>query len=72
LIDLPKKSDDASSQSPKTSFYEELVYFLNAMTLHENIISKLDGFDFSQTARYAFVHTVYAADLTHSDASKKD
>ncbi|KAJ5613043.1 hypothetical protein N7510_006237 [Penicillium lagena] len=58
LIDLPKKSDDISSQCSKTAFYEELVYFLKAMTLHENVISKLDSFDFSKTARYAFVHTV--------------
>ncbi|KAJ5826138.1 tyrosyl-DNA phosphodiesterase domain protein [Penicillium riverlandense] len=58
LVDLPKKSDDTSSNGSKTAFYEELVYFLKAMTLNENVISKLDGFDFSKTARYAFVHTV--------------
>jgi hypothetical protein len=70
LIDLPKKSDDPSSQGSKTTFYEELVYFLKAMTLHENVISKLDGFDFSKTARYAFVHTVYVSNLFHSGAKK--
>lgn len=56
LIDLPKKT--AGSSETKTSFYEELVYFLKASTLHENIIAKLDSFDFSQTAHIAFVHTM--------------
>ncbi|CRL21813.1 Ubiquitin interacting motif [Penicillium camemberti] len=55
LIDLPKlEVPDAG----KTPFYKELVYFLQASDLHRNIIKKLDGFDFSETKRYAFVHTV--------------
>ncbi|KAJ5205467.1 Tyrosyl-DNA phosphodiesterase [Penicillium cf. griseofulvum] len=55
LIDLPKlEVPDAG----KTQFYKELVYFLQASELHRNIIKKLDDFDFSETKRYAFVHTV--------------
>ncbi|KAJ5521244.1 hypothetical protein N7527_005359 [Penicillium freii] len=55
LIDLPKlEVPDAG----KTPFYKELVYFLQASDLHRNIIKKLDEFDFSETKRYAFVHTV--------------
>ncbi|KAJ5375510.1 Tyrosyl-DNA phosphodiesterase [Penicillium concentricum] len=55
LIDLPKlKVPDAG----KTPFYEELVYFLQASELHRNIVKKLDEFDFTETKRYAFVHTV--------------
>ncbi|KAJ6150221.1 Tyrosyl-DNA phosphodiesterase [Penicillium samsonianum] len=55
LIDLPKlEVPDAG----KTPFYKELVYFLQATELHRNIIKKLDDFDFSETKRYAFVHTV--------------
>jgi hypothetical protein len=43
----------------KTPFYEELVYFLKASTVHENIVAKLSSFDFSETARFAFVHTMW-------------
>lgn len=56
LIDLPRKT--AGPSEITTSFYEELVYFLKASTLHENIITKLDNFDFSQTAHIAFVHSM--------------
>lgn len=31
---------------------------MKASTVNENIIAKLEGFDFSETARYAFVHTM--------------
>ncbi|PCG90549.1 Tyrosyl-DNA phosphodiesterase [Penicillium occitanis (nom. inval.)] len=58
LIDLPKKSTHDAADAPKTAFHEELAYFLKASTLHENIIAKLSSFDFSETSRYAFVHTV--------------
>lgn len=61
LIDLPRKT--AESSETKTSFYEELVYFLKASTLHENIIAKLDNFDFSQTAHIAFVHTMQVSSI---------
>ncbi|CAG7976207.1 unnamed protein product [Penicillium nalgiovense] len=55
LIDLPRLDvPDAG----KTPFYKELVYFLQASELHRNIIKKLDEFDFTETKRYAFVHTV--------------
>lgn len=56
LIDLPRKT--AGSGDSKMPFYEELVYFLKASTVNENIIAKLDSFDFSQTTHIAFVHTM--------------
>ncbi|KAL4759960.1 uncharacterized protein BDW70DRAFT_169135 [Aspergillus foveolatus] len=56
LIDLPKK--DGSTSGYSTSFYKDLVYFLKASTLHENIIRKLEDFDFSKTSQFAFVHTI--------------
>lgn len=59
LIDLPKVSDDAAASGSKTHFYEELVYFLKASTVHDNLIAKLSSFDFKETSRYAFVHTMY-------------
>ncbi|KAL1972509.1 hypothetical protein VTN31DRAFT_6923 [Thermomyces dupontii] len=55
LIDLPKRTSDSFKPTP---FYEDLVYFLRASTLHENIIAKISTFDFSETTRYAFVHTI--------------
>ncbi|KAL1868978.1 hypothetical protein Plec18167_007980 [Paecilomyces lecythidis] len=58
LIDLPKKPDQASGQTQETPFYKDLVYFLSASALHANIISKLEAFDFSETAPFAFVHTI--------------
>jgi hypothetical protein len=59
LIDLPKKDGWISGYS--TSFYKDLVYFLKASTLHENIIRKLEDFDFSKTSQFAFVHTMYVS-----------
>jgi hypothetical protein len=43
----------------KTAFQEDLAYFLRASTLHENIISRLDEYDFSQTSHIMLVHTMY-------------
>jgi hypothetical protein len=59
LIDLPEK--DGSTSDCSTSFYKDLVYFLKASTLHENIIRKLEDFDFSKTSQFAFVHTMYVS-----------
>ncbi|KAJ6076787.1 hypothetical protein N7499_008768 [Penicillium canescens] len=56
LIDLPKIG--ISTQKSRTPFYEELVYFLEATTLHRNVIKKLEEYDFSETVRYAFIHTI--------------
>ncbi|OKL56771.1 hypothetical protein UA08_07925 [Talaromyces atroroseus] len=55
LIDLPRSSETAST---KTAFYDELVYFLKASTLRDGLIEKLTHFDFKETSRYAFVHTI--------------
>ncbi|EHA24492.1 hypothetical protein ASPNIDRAFT_183042 [Aspergillus niger ATCC 1015] len=65
LIDLPKKN---VLEKPTTHFYEDLVVFLKASTLHENIIAKLDNFDFSKTSKYAFVHTIGGS---HTDTAWK-
>ncbi|OJJ43749.1 hypothetical protein ASPZODRAFT_73516 [Penicilliopsis zonata CBS 506.65] len=56
LIDLPKRSGEPAS--PKTPFYDDLVYFLQATTLNANIIAKLEGFDFGETQNLGFVHTI--------------
>ncbi|KAJ5180248.1 hypothetical protein N7492_003458 [Penicillium capsulatum] len=58
IMDLPQKTLESSGNDSKTAFYDDLVHFLKASDLHDNIIAKLDNFDFSKTARYAFVHTI--------------
>ncbi|KAL2828233.1 tyrosyl-DNA phosphodiesterase [Aspergillus cavernicola] len=68
LIDLLKKDNTTSTNGQRTDFYTDLVYFLKATTLHENIIAKLEDFDFSKTARFAFTHTIGGS---HSGASLK-
>ncbi|KAH8689649.1 tyrosyl-DNA phosphodiesterase-domain-containing protein [Talaromyces proteolyticus] len=57
LIDLPKISG-TNNEAPKTAFYEDLTYFLEASTLHPSLIEKISTYDFTETARYAFVHTI--------------
>lgn len=58
LIDLPKRVEKDMPQNSKPPFYHEMVYFLKATTLDENVIKKLENFDFSKTVRYAFVHSM--------------
>ncbi|KAK1149864.1 hypothetical protein N8T08_003420 [Aspergillus melleus] len=60
LVDLPQRLDK-TSEIPKTAFYENLVYFLKASTLHENVIAKLGNYDFSKTEHFEFVHTIGGA-----------
>lgn len=57
LIDLPRKPQ-GSADTSSPPFLEELKYFMKASKFHDNIIAKLGDFDFSQTADYAFVHTM--------------
>ncbi|OAX79145.1 hypothetical protein ACJ72_06536 [Emergomyces africanus] len=57
LIDLPRKLPD-SDNGPRTSFLDDLVYFLQASKLHEKIIDNMLQFDFSATKDIAFVHTI--------------
>lgn len=59
MIDLPKKPARDAVDAPETAFYEELVFFLKASTLHDNIIAKLSNFDFKEASRYRFVHSMY-------------
>ncbi|PGH06630.1 hypothetical protein GX51_02257 [Blastomyces parvus] len=57
LIDLPRKSPDLAN-GPRTTFLDDLVYFLQASNLHDQIIKKMLQFDFSATKDIAFVHTI--------------
>lgn len=64
LIDLPRLGDaenieNVSSDSiPETSFQAELQRFLRAQNLDDSIIRSLVKYDFSETNRYRFVHTM--------------
>ncbi|KAJ5280032.1 hypothetical protein N7478_005404 [Penicillium angulare] len=68
LIDLPLKANHKTPSS-KTFFHEELVHFLKASTLNENVIAKMDKFDFTETKRYAFVHTIGGTNGPNSEES---
>lgn len=57
LIDLPRKANETIDDT--TPFRDELVYFLRASTLNEKIIDKMLQYDFSKTAKYAFVHSMW-------------
>lgn len=57
LIDLPKLG--AGKQFESTSFSDSLDEFLRAQGLEENLVDSLRNYDFSETAPYAFVHTMY-------------
>ncbi|KIW88668.1 uncharacterized protein Z519_10714 [Cladophialophora bantiana CBS 173.52] len=70
LIDLPAKPLPASTansasldgatagRSPETSFEKSLKAFLTAQTVPDDVVRKLDLFDFRRTERYGFVHTI--------------
>ena len=61
LIDLPRLEDSARSKASSgasTLFKDELVYFLRAQGLEDSLITSLDNYDFSATARYGFIHSM--------------
>lgn len=70
IIDLPKISTKDIAESPKTAFFEELAFFLKASTIHDNIITKLSNFDFTQTTGYRFVHTMYVGSFFLTERSR--
>ncbi|EPS28628.1 hypothetical protein PDE_03574 [Penicillium oxalicum 114-2] len=58
LIDLPRIRISGPGKGSDTAFKEELIYFLKASKLREDAIKALDEFDFTETSRYSFVHTI--------------
>lgn len=66
LIDLPRLEDPAGRQkNTLTPFGEDLCYFLRAQGVEENMVQSLLHYDFSETVRYGFVHTIAGS---HSDS----
>lgn len=63
LIDLPllETTDAASGKKvapPATSFGSGLRRFLKAQGLDDSLILSLDKYDFTETERYGFVHSM--------------
>ncbi|KAI2642772.1 tyrosyl-DNA phosphodiesterase-domain-containing protein [Xylaria nigripes] len=55
LIDLPIAQE---ATKPLTDFGQELCYFLKACGLDKSLIESLEKYDFSETGRYRFIHTI--------------
>ncbi|KAK8040852.1 tyrosyl-DNA phosphodiesterase domain-containing protein [Apiospora phragmitis] len=69
IIDLPKvQTPGAAAANKLTMFGEELCYFLTAQGLDKGLVTSLAKYDFAETNRYAFIHTIGG---THVDDSWK-
>ncbi|KAK2024387.1 ubiquitin interaction domain-containing protein [Colletotrichum zoysiae] len=59
LIDLPKLENRQQAAPPaETLFGTELRRFLRALGLDEKLVKSLDSYDFTETRRYGFVHSI--------------
>jgi hypothetical protein len=59
IIDLPRINDQERREANKlTAFGEDLCYFLQAQGVDDGLIKSLVKYDFSETARYGFVHSM--------------
>jgi hypothetical protein len=59
LIDLPLR-EEATTTAKRTEppFQKSLKHFLKAQTVPDDVLRKLDQFDFGKTAKYGFVHSI--------------
>ncbi|EGO57626.1 hypothetical protein NEUTE1DRAFT_81347 [Neurospora tetrasperma FGSC 2508] len=60
IIDLPLL-DDPDVTRELTHFGEELLYFLKAKQLDDGLIRSLKKYDWTETRRYGFVHSIAAS-----------
>lgn len=60
LIDLPK-SNIATTAAQKPQFAQDLLYFLKAQGLPEDVVQRVHKHDFSRTIDLGFVHTIGGA-----------
>ena len=64
LIDLPLLDDSTSLEDRQlTPFGDDLCYFLRAQGVEEPLVKSLKKYDFAETSRYAFVHSMYASEF---------
>ncbi|KAA6407198.1 MAG: hypothetical protein FRX48_09000 [Lasallia pustulata] len=62
LIDLPRLAADHQVLPEHLTFFgRELIHFIRAMGLHEDVVQSVYSFDFSATDGLAFVHTIGGA-----------
>lgn len=60
LIDLPRLNNNQLASEPEETFFgRELRRFLRALGLEDSLVKSLDHYDFSETRRYGFVHSMY-------------
>ena len=57
LIDLPLRAVSTPTR-PTTPFKEEMLSFLQAQEMHQDVLDKLELFDFTRTQHYRFIHTM--------------
>ncbi|KAI9697925.1 MAG: hypothetical protein M1836_004277 [Candelina mexicana] len=59
LIDLPRRNKEIKDVDESlTSFGQELIYFIEAMGLQDDIVQGVLKFDFAETKHLAFIHTI--------------
>ncbi|KAK4218143.1 tyrosyl-DNA phosphodiesterase-domain-containing protein [Rhypophila decipiens] len=58
IIDLPKLSNEDKEKATLTTFGQDLSYFLIAQGLDDKLVDSLKNYDFSETERYGFVHSI--------------
>ncbi|KAK9772650.1 putative Tyrosyl-DNA phosphodiesterase-domain-containing protein [Seiridium cardinale] len=59
MMDLPLIEDPARRAANElTPFGQELAFFLSAQGLEQSLVKSLGKYDFSETSRYALVHTI--------------
>ncbi len=63
LIDLPRSDNDKQTREDMTFFGKELVHFLEAMGLQQEVVDSVYNFDFSQTSGLAFIHSMFVLSL---------
>lgn len=57
IIDLPLKPSHGGAAT-ETPFLDDFCYYLKGINFPDQLIEKVRLFDFSETARYAFVHSM--------------
>jgi hypothetical protein len=58
LIDLPRRPGGVVAEKLETAFGQSLFVFLEAQEISEKVLEGLRKFDFSETNRFAFVHSM--------------
>ena len=67
IVDLPRLTGTRATPETLTFFGKELLYFLQAMGLQQDIVSSIFNFDFSKTKDLAFIHTIGGAHVGESE-----